>query len=82
VCYSSNVIHFTKISVTSVFVHNKGCTEADVRLLEGDTRREGRVEICKNNKWGTVCDYGWTGVDARVVCRQLGYSVVGKLIVS
>ncbi len=61
-------------------MHNsyKGCTEGDVRLAEGSTRLEGRVEICKNNLWSTVCDSGWTAVDAIVVCRQLGYSVAGK----
>ena len=53
-----------------------------MRLLEGSTRLEGRVEICKNNVWGTVCHTGWTVEDARVVCRQLGYSVVGKLLSS
>ncbi len=57
-----------------------GCTEGDVRLLEGATRLEGRVEICKNNLWSTVCDNGWISVDARVVCRQLGYSAVGNSI--
>ena len=61
---------------------DKGCTEGDVRLLEGSSRLEGRVEICKNNVWGTVCHTGWTVEDARVVCRQLGYSVVGKLLSS
>ena len=56
-----------------------GCPEGDVRLLEGSTKLEGRVEICKNNVWGTVCHIGWTVEDARVVCRQLGFSVVGRL---
>jgi hypothetical protein len=54
-----------------------GCTEGDVRLLEGSTRLEGRVEICKNSVWSTVCHVGWTSTDARVVCRQLGYSATG-----
>ena len=53
--------------------------EGDVRLLEGATKREGRVEFCKDNAWGTVCDYGWGTMDAMVVCRQMGYSAIDKL---
>ena len=54
-----------------------GCTEGDIRLLEGTTHLEGRVSVCKNNAWGTVCDSGWQTADATVVCRQLGLSVAG-----
>lgn len=57
-----------------------GCTEGDVRLADGVTKLEGRVEICKNHVWGTVCHTLWNAPDARVVCRQLGLSVAGTYI--
>ena len=53
------------------------CTNGDIRLQGGTHKYEGRVEICNNNTWGTACDDSWSTSDARVVCRQLGYSPVG-----
>ena len=47
------------------------CTQGAIRL-QGGTTTSGRVEICYNNVWGTVCDDLWGNVDARVACRQLG----------
>ena len=48
--------------------------DGDIRLEGGTLEEEGRVEICMNEVWGTVCDGSFTSVDANVVCRQLGYS--------
>ena len=65
-------------SWSDTFIYNSNhltvpCTSGTIRLIGGSRTSEGRVEVCFNNTWGTVCDDGWTDVDASVVCRQLGY---------
>ena len=55
------------------------CTQGSVRLQGSTAPRTGRVEICNNNVWGTVCDDFWGTPDATVVCRQLGFSTTGKM---
>ena len=55
------------------------CNSTEVRLGGGATPNEGRVEICLDNHWGTLCDNGWDLPDAQVVCRQLGYRPEGRL---
>ena len=54
------------------------CTNGQLRLAGGNIANEGRVEICMDTLWGTVCDNSWGSADAAVVCRQLGYSAQGQ----
>ena len=49
----------------------------EVRLIGGMTFVEGRVEICINNAWGTICTDEWSVEDANVACHSLGHQAFG-----
>ena len=49
------------------------CNTGEIRLVGGTTQLEGRVEVCFNNEWGTVCDEGWDDMDAAVTCSLRGF---------
>uniref|UniRef100_A0A8C5KJB0 Galectin-3-binding protein n=1 Tax=Jaculus jaculus TaxID=51337 RepID=A0A8C5KJB0_JACJA len=58
----------------------EGAQDGDMRLVNGDTPSEGRVEIFYRGQWGTVCDNLWNLLDANVVCRALGFENATKAL--
>ena len=59
-------------------ISSGNCTYGNVRLVGGSNQYEGRVEVCINDQWGTVCDDSWSSIDATVVCQQLEYAYTGS----
>ena len=59
-------------------LRQESCDDGSVRLVNGSSTQEGRVELCVNDIWGSVCDEGWDSTDGRVVCLQLGYDIQGN----
>ena len=48
-------------------------TQVPVRLVGGKTIREGRLQVYKDDRWGTVCNFGWTIESAALACQQMGW---------
>ena len=68
--------HTTQTSSTVLPCQEDG----SVALVGGKSPREGRLEVCHNGIWGTVCDDLFNEAAARVVCYSLGFGYVGREI--
>ena len=62
-------IHFITMHTES---DHDGCMEGSVRLVNSTIEYEGRVEVCSDGVWGTVC--GVDAFDATTICRVAGYA--------
>ncbi|CAI8015589.1 Neurotrypsin [Geodia barretti] len=65
--------------LTYISCEPASCTDGQVRLVDGATDVEGRVEICFSRRWGTISGDGWTQTESTVICNDLGYeATVGR----
>ena len=58
--------------INGVFAVGLAGNESTIRLANGPSQYEGRLEVFVDGQWGTVCNEMWSLKDAGVVCRQLG----------
>ena len=56
------------------FVSKAVCNHSEARLVDGPSPSEGLLEVCRDGRWGTVCDDLWGIRETLVACRQLGYT--------
>ena len=73
--YSSCTKQAIFVSLTAA---NSSCINGEIRLVNGSEANSGRVEVCFNGRFGSVCDDDWDTNDAAVVCNQLGYPGEGE----
>ena len=61
-----------------MLIYTGVCTDGNIRLQGSTNVLVGRVEVCVNQTWATVCDKHWDDNDAKVICQQLGHSPYGN----
>ena len=77
-CINFELFYLSMFAEKSVLFSN--CSNTTLRIVDGPNDLEGRLEVCLNNVWGTVCSNSWDNNDAAVACRQLGLQSTGELL--
>ena len=71
-CKRDGIVMHTHVIYIDELLACRGVEDnGGVRLVDGHSIREGRLEICMNGRWRTVCDSGFDTADAVVACTQL-----------
>ena len=72
------LLNYSTVILFCSIVH---CKHGSIRLAGSSDPLRGRVEVCVNGTWGSVCNDYWHNNDARVACRQLGFPAEGIIII-
>lgn len=86
IAYQVWCLHYTSQNLLRLFVnlntvYSAYCDNWELRLSEGKTEFEGRLEVCFNRRWGTVGSEGWSQANSQVFCNNYGYDATGNFII-
>ena len=79
----TNIILCTTADSTDVGIRLYPNPLEELEELEGSggtiepSKVSGYIELHVTGEWRSVCDNFWTREDAKVACKQLGYSTYG-----
>ena len=73
-CRLAGVLLAAGLAVLCAVPAHADPADGDLRLRGGASHNEGRLEIFHDNEWGTVCDDFFGRRDAKVACKQMGYT--------
>ena len=77
--YDQNNFPSAGVICQGIVPNSSVCEENTVRLVNGSSELEGRVELCAYGTWVTMCDNGWDIEETYTVCKHLGYPSGGAL---
>ena len=69
---------YTSECHTAASTLHSECHDGDIQLVGGNSPLEGRLEVCINSAWGTVCNNLFSDHDAAIACDQLGFERTGQ----
>ena len=57
-----------------LYVYIARCSDGQIKLIEGNSEENGRLEICSDKRWESLSGYYWEPNVARVACIELGFA--------
>ena len=77
-CLERSIVQYVAVILIIFVLDENDCIAGNIRLVNGSVPNEGRLEVCLDREWGTVCSSHWDKGKTSIVCKQLGYHETGN----